>query len=249
MKNEKSNHKGGPAERPVAQAGQPVLEVKDVVMKYNEGEESELTVLKGINLKIEEGAFVAIMGPSGSGKTTLLDIIGCLLRPTSGLVIVDGEETNRLNSSELADMRGEHLGFIFQQYNLVQSLTALENVELPMRIVGKGKSFAKERATELLKIVGLGERLRHKPSQLSGGEQQRVVICRALANEPKIILGDEPTGNLDTKTGLLIMDILKKLNKEKGYTIVLVTHDRNIGNLTDRIINIKDGQIIKEERK
>ncbi len=227
------------------------IELKDVKKVYGkeEGLEYEIEVLKGITLRIRRGSFVSIMGPSGSGKTTLLDIMGCLLRPTEGDVFIDGIKIDKLNDNELAEIRRNKIGFVFQQYNLISALTALENVELPLRIAGKTKKEAGERATELLKTVGLSHRLYNRPSQLSGGEQQRVAIARALANNPSIILGDEPTGNLDTKTGKFILRLLRELNRKKGYTVVLVTHDERVSAYADKIIKIQDGKIIKEEKK
>ena len=222
-----------------------IIELKGINKIYNQGLESELTVLKNLNLTIKEGEVVAIMGPSGSGKTTLLDIMGCLMKPTSGKMIIDGREIEDMDEDELAHVRGKKLGFVFQQYNLINTFTAIENVELALRINGKTKGESKEKAKDLLTLVGLGGRMFHKPSQLSGGECQRVAIARALSNDPKIILGDELTGNLDTKTGDLIMSMIKHLNKERGYTIVLVTHDPNIGKQTNRVIRLKDGEIVK----
>ncbi len=221
-----------------------IIDTRDVHKVYNPGMDSEVHVLKGIDLKVKKGEFIAILGPSGSGKTTLLDVVGCLLKPTSGEILIDGVLTNDLDDGELAKIRGKKIGFVFQQYNLIASQTALENVELPMRINGKSKNEAEKRASSLLKLVGLGERMYHRPSQLSGGEQQRVAIARSLSNYPKIILADEPTGNLDTKTGKKILETLKELNKKKGYTIVVVTHDHRIEKYTKRIINLMDGIII-----
>lgn len=223
-----------------------IIITKNLHKYYGKGTSCEVHVLKGINLKIKKGSFTSIMGPSGSGKTTLLDIIGCLLRPTKGEIWIDGIKINELPDKELAKIRSRKIGFVFQQYNLIPSLTALENVEIPMRIAGKSKEFSRKRAKELLELVGLGKRIFHKPSQLSGGEQQRVAIARALANEPKIILADEPTGNLDTQTGDKIVKLLNILNKEKGYTILMVTHDPRIGKHADNIINLRDGEIVKE---
>lgn len=222
---------------------QVVIETKGIGKSYNIGKTSELEVLKGIDLKIYKGEFVAIMGPSGSGKTTLLDIIGCLLRPTIGILKIEGKETEILGDSDLAHIRGEKIGFVFQQYNLIPSSTALENVELPLRIMGNSKDKSKKRALHLLTMVGLKDRVTHRPSELSGGEQQRVAIARCLANNPSIILADEPTGNLDTKTGNMIMDILRKLNK-KGYTLIIISHDSRIGKQTNRLIKLRDGEII-----
>ncbi|MBL7206078.1 MAG: ABC transporter ATP-binding protein [Candidatus Aenigmarchaeota archaeon] len=222
-----------------------VLEVQDIVKTYNQGLPNEIKVLKEVSMKINKGDFVSIVGPSGSGKTTLLDIIGCLMRPTSGGVFVDGVDVKELGDSELANIRGNKIGFVFQQYNLIQTITAQENVEIALRIMGKSKGDAKKRAKELLELVGLGKRLNNKPSQMSGGEQQRVAIARALANNPSIILGDEPTGNLDTKTGEKILNLLKKLNNENGYTIVVVSHDPNVTEYVDYTIHIRDGEIEK----
>lgn len=226
-----------------------VIKLKNVNKYYNRGKENELHVLKNINLEISEGEFVTIMGPSGSGKTTLLDIMGALLKADDGKVFIDGNELSMLNDSQLAKIRREKLGFIFQQFNLIASLTALENVSLPLRIANKPKNEAINKAKELLKLVGLEKRINHRPNQLSGGEQQRVAIARALANDPKIILADEPTGNLDTKTGEKIIKLLNELNKKKNYTIVIVTHDPKISTYAERIINLKDGEIIKNYSK
>jgi putative ABC transport system ATP-binding protein len=224
--------------------GDVIMEAKGITKCFGEDMECEVEILKGIDLRIHRGDIVSIMGPSGSGKTTFLDILGCLMRPTQGEVFIDGERVNELSDNELAKIRGQKIGFIFQQYNLIASYTALENVELSMRINGKSKSESREKAKELLTLVGLGHRMTHKPSQLSGGEQQRVAIARALANDPTIILGDEPTGNLDTKTGFMILELLRDLNRKKGYTIVVVTHDPRIGSYTDHTINMLDGKIL-----
>ncbi len=225
-----------------------IIQAKDIHKCY--GEEGEKTcvteVLKGINMEVKKGEFVAIMGPSGSGKTTLLDVLGGLLKPTSGEVTIDGEHLGGLSDSDLARIRGRKLGFIFQQYNLLPSLTSTENVELSMRINGKGKRESRERAQKLLRMIGMGHRLDNKPAQLSGGEQQRVAICRALSNKPSIILGDEPTGNLDSRNGSMVLDTLKRLNEKEGYTIVVVTHDHRIGKYADRMIKMIDGRIKKE---
>jgi putative ABC transport system ATP-binding protein len=221
-----------------------IVEVRNITKCFGEEGQCRVEVLKGIDLSIKRGEFISIMGPSGSGKTTFLDIIGCLLRPTDGEVFIDGEHVNELKDSQLARIRGRKIGFIFQQYNLIPSYTALENVELGLRINGKSKGQARDRARYLLNLVGLSHRLSHKPTQLSGGEQQRVAIARALANEPSIILGDEPTGNLDSKTGFRILNLLKELNKKKGYTIIVVTHDHRIGDYTDNVIKMMDGKIL-----
>lgn len=219
------------------------IRLEGVNKYYNHGLPSEVHVLKDVDISFDYGEFVSIMGPSGSGKTTLLDILGCLMRPTEGKVLIDNQDVSEMSDNELAMIRGQKIGFIFQQYNLIPTLTATENVELAMRILGKPRSEARERAVELLKEVGLGGRLGNKPTELSGGEQQRVAIARALSNEPKIILGDEPTGNLDTKSGGNILELLKKLNS-RGYTIIMVTHDPNVSKITGRTIRLKDGQVI-----
>lgn len=220
-----------------------ILSVRDVTKTYQVGEE-EIQVLKGINLGIEKGEFVSIIGPSGSGKSTLMHIIGLLDNPTSGQVILEGQDAAKMSESQLAKMRNQHIGFVFQQYNLLARTTALENVELPMFY---GRVPAEEReskAAALLRLVGLSERMDHAPNQLSGGQQQRVAIARALAMDPLILLADEPTGNLDSKTGEDIMKLFRELH-EKGNTIVLVTHDHHVAKQAKRIIQIKDGRIVK----
>ena len=219
------------------------IETKDVKKIYNRGKPNELIVLRDIDLKIKKGELITVFGPSGSGKSTLLHIIGCLDRPTSGNVYIEGKNVSKLSDDELALIRRNKIGFVFQQFNLISALTALENVELPMRISGMNKGKCKKKAEELLNSVGLGERLNHFPRQLSGGEMQRVAIARALANEPDVILADEPTGNLDSKTGKEIVDLMIKLNK-KGYTFIVVTHDISIAKYATRKINIKDGKIL-----
>jgi len=222
-----------------------IIELKNVGKVY-QMEEVEVQALKDVDLKINKGESVAIMGPSGSGKSTLLHMIGCLDRPSSGKVFLNGVDISKLNDSELARLRGEEIGFVFQTFNLYPTLTALENVELPMMIIEKDKKERKERAMELLKTVGLEERAEHLPSQLSGGQRQRVAIARALANDPNLILADEPTGNLDSKSGYEIMKIFVKLN-EKGKTIVVVTHEQYIASHAKNIVKIKDGKILEEK--
>ena len=219
------------------------IKTENVVKIYNQGKQNELTVLKDIDLEIKKGGMITLFGPSGSGKSTLLHIIGCLDRPTSGKVYIEGKDVSRLSDDELAYIRRDKLGFVFQQFNLVSALTALENVELPMKISGNNRKKTRKKAIELLNSVGLGDRLNHFPRQLSGGEMQRVAIARALANEPDVILADEPTGNLDSKTGKEIVDLMIKLNK-KGYTFIVVTHDISIAKYATRKINIKDGKIL-----
>ncbi len=219
-----------------------MIELIDVYKVYRLGIH-EVQALRGVNLKIERGEFVAIMGPSGSGKSTLLYLIGCLDKPTKGSVIIDGQNTSTLNEKQLTELRRDKIGFIFQQYYLIPTLTALENVELPMVFKGVPKDERIERAEELLEMVGLGSKKYRKPNELSGGEQQRVAIARALANKPSILLCDEPTGNLDTKSGRIVMDIIKRLNVERGVTVVLVTHDPSLKVYADRVIKIRDGVI------
>ena len=220
---------------------QKVVEFINVKKIYDMGE-VKVEALKGISFEILKGDYVIIMGPSGSGKSTLLHIMGCLDRPTSGKVLIDGEDTSKMNDSKLARLRNQKIGFVFQSFNLLSKLTALENVELPMIYAGIEKRKRKKRAIELLEMVGLGDRLNHRPNQLSGGQQQRVDIARALANDPPIILADEPTGNLDTKSGEEILKIFKMLH-ESGKTIIVVTHDPDMIHEGKTLIKIKDGLI------
>jgi len=218
-----------------------MIELIDVTKIYKT-EYYEVYALNGVTMGVDESEFVAIMGPSGSGKSTLLNMIGCLDKPTSGEVIINGVETSKLNDKQLTELRRDTIGFIFQQYNLIPTLTALENVVLPMIFKGTSKQGREKRAKELLKLVGLEEAADRKPMELSGGEQQRVAIARALANNPPILLCDEPTGNLDTRSGDAVMRIIKELN-EKGVTVVLVTHDPTLSKYADRIIRIRDGVV------
>jgi putative ABC transport system ATP-binding protein len=218
----------------------------DNVSKIYKMDEVTVPALNGVDLKIKSKEFVAIMGPSGSGKSTLLNMIGCLDRPSSGKVFLDGVDVSKLNDSELARIRGKKIGFVFQYFNLYPTLTAQGNVELPMMIAEKDKKSRERRALELLKVVGLEQRAKHLPSQLSGGERQRVSIARALANEPSFVLADEPTGNLDSKSGGEVMKIFSKLN-EQGKTVIVVTHDENIASHCKHIIKVRDGKIIGEK--
>lgn len=203
--------------------------------------------LINVNLKIRYGEFVAIVGPSGSGKSTLLHMLGVLDKPTSGYVLIDGINTLTMNSAELAKLRNEKIGFIFQAYNLISRTTVLRNVELPAIVKGIPKKERVKRAMELLKLTGLADKFNRKPLTLSGGEQQRVAIARALINNPTIILADEPTGNLDSKTGYEIFSLLRRLSEDRGATVVVVTHNLELANLTDRIIYLKDGKIEGEK--
>lgn len=207
----------------------------------------EIHALQGINLSISKNEFVAIVGPSGSGKSTLMNMLGCLDAPTSGTYILDNVDVSSLTDDETAEIRNQKIGFIFQSFNLIQKLTALENVELPLIYMGVKSSERLRRAKIALESVGLGERLYHKPNELSGGQQQRVAIARALINNPPIIFADEPTGNLDTKSGVEIMNLLKELYK-KGNTIVLITHNNDIANQANRIIRIHDGKIVEDRQ-
>lgn len=221
-----------------------VVELENVSKIYRL-DEVEVKALDNVSLKVNKNEFLAVTGPSGSGKSTLLHIIGCLDRPTKGKVFLEGKDVSSLNDAELARVRGSKIGFVFQFFNLYSTLTALQNVELPMMIVEKDKNERKKRALELLKIVGMEKRAEHLPSQLSGGERQRVAIARALANNPSIILADEPTGNLDSKTGKEIIMLLSKLREEEGKTVVVVTHEPTIARYAERIIYLSDGKIIR----
>ncbi len=224
-----------------------VIETKNLMKEYLQGGRP-LRVLNNVNLQIEKGEFMAIMGPSGSGKSTLLNMIGALDRPSSGKVLINGTDISTLNDNQLADLRNKEIGFIFQQFNLIQRTDALGNVELPLTISGVPHKQRRERAKKLLESVGLGDRVDHRPNQLSGGEQQRVAIARAMANDPPLFLCDELTGNLDSKTGQEIMTLLRHLNQEQGKTFVLITHDPNVAQVTDRLLMIRDGEIAGEKK-
>jgi len=218
-----------------------VIQADDLTKVYQMGE-VQVQALRGVSLRIAKGEVVAIMGPSGSGKSTLMNIIGCLDQPSSGEYILDGEKVSNLKDDQLANIRNRKVGFIFQSFNLLSRVSALSNVELPMRYAGITKD-RREKARHALEMVDLGDRVDHHPNELSGGQQQRVAIARALVNDPAIILADEPTGNLDSKSGDEIMQLLLNLNKENGTTLVIVTHDPEIAEQTQRIIHIRDGLI------
>jgi putative ABC transport system ATP-binding protein len=220
-----------------------IIKLDDVWKRYEMGKSGGLTVLKEINLDIKRGEFVAITGPSGSGKSTMMNLVGALDSPSYGTVYLDNQDIGKISESSLAFLRSKKIGFIFQQFNLIPTLNALQNVMLPMELIDVPEKKAKERATQLLKMLGLGDRLNHKPTELSGGQQQRVAIARSLANNPEVVLADEPTGNLDTKTGKFIMDFLGELHEKQRKTIILVTHDLNLVSYAKRIIHIKDGRI------
>ena len=224
-----------------------ILEARGLSKVYRRGA-SEVRAVDGIDLDVEAGEFMAIMGRSGSGKTTLLDLLGCLLRPTGGQLAIDGRSVIGASDGELATIRRERIGFVFQEFNLIPTLTAIENVLLPLRY-GPRRPDAKARATDLLALVGLAERAGHRPTELSGGEQQRVAIARALVNEPAVILADEPTGELDSMTSERLMATLRRLNADRGVTIIIVTHDAGVAGATDRVVRLTDGRVVADERR
>ncbi len=223
-------------------AGTPIIELREVWKTYHMGTVA-VHALRGLSLRIEKGEFVAIQGPSGSGKSTAMNLIGCLDVPTKGTILLDGEDISLLGESALAQIRGRKIGFVFQQFNLIQTLSALENVALPMLFQGIPAQKRMERSSGLLGQVGLADRTGHRPTELSGGQQQRVAIARALANNPEVVLADEPTGNLDSKTGKALMELLTGLHETDGKTIIIVTHDSEVAAFADRVALLRDGRI------
>jgi putative ABC transport system ATP-binding protein len=221
-----------------------VTRIENVTRNYKIGE-VETRALRGVSLTIESGEFTALVGPSGSGKTTLLQLIGCLDQPTSGQVFVNGKDVSRLNRNQRADMRRGTIGFVFQFFALIPTLTAYENIEMPLLLNGRGASERRERVMHLLEMVGLADRAHHRPDQLSGGEQQRVAVARALAPEPTLILADEPTANLDTANGQQVMETMLRLNQETGVTFVFATHDPRVIKYARRVITLRDGLIVE----
>lgn len=221
-----------------------VVEAKDITKVYQMGE-IEVHALRGLTINIAPGEILSIMGPSGSGKSTLMNILGCLDRPTSGEYSLNGESVGTLSDDQLAEIRNRGVGFVFQSFNLLPRATALTNVELPMRYAVLNGRNRKDVAREALEAVGLGDRIHHRPNELSGGQMQRVAIARSLVNDPAIIMADEPTGNLDTKSGDEIMALLKNLNKERGTTLIIVTHDPEVAELTNRVVTLRDGCIVE----
>lgn len=222
-----------------------IIDVREISKVYQMGD-MQVHALRGASLQVSRGELVAIMGPSGSGKSTMMNILGCLDQPTSGEYYLDGVEVDQLDDNQLADIRGKKIGFVFQTFNLLPRTTAVSNVELPLIYNGMGGRERRQRAQAALSAVGLGERLHHRPNELSGGQQQRVAIARALINEPSIILADEPTGNLDSKSGAEIMAIFQRLNEDQGITIIFVTHEPEIAQHTRRIVRIADGRIVDD---
>jgi putative ABC transport system ATP-binding protein len=229
----------------VVRAVTPAFEAMDVVRTY-QMEGVEVPALRGVSLRIDQGEFVAIVGPSGSGKSTLMHLLGCLDRPTRGILNIGGRDVARLTEGELAELRNSTIGFVFQSFHLLARTSARENVGLPLVYRGTPRTERRRRATAALQTVGLGHRLGHRPSQLSGGEQQRVAIARALVGDPQVVLADEPTGNLDTKTGHEVMDLLTRLNEEQGVAVVLVTHEPDVAERARRQIHIRDGLVEKD---
>jgi len=226
-------------------SAQPIIRLEGIEKRYDLGGEVAVRALRGVDLAVSAGDFVAIMGPSGSGKSTMLNLLGCLDRPSAGRYFLGGTDVSRMPDDELSEARGRKIGFIFQSYNLIAQLTVLENIQVPLVYQGKDVRTLQHHCIHLAELVGLGDRLHHRPSQLSGGQQQRVAIARSLANDPLMILADEPTGNLDSRTGQEVLDMIDKLNAH-GKTILLVTHDAAVATRAHRVIHMKDGLIERE---
>ncbi len=224
-----------------------VIDIQKITKKYFMGSENELTVLKGIDLQVKSGEFVALVGASGSGKSTLMNIIGTLDKPTEGKYLLDGENIHDFSDNKVSELRNQKIGFVFQNFNLISRMTALKNVELPMIYAGVSKKERQKRAMELLEMVGMENRIKHLPNELSGGQKQRVAIARAMVNNPSIILADEPTGALDSKSGKAVVDIFNDLNQNQKKTIIMVTHSQEVANIAQRIITISDGNIISDK--
>ncbi len=228
--------------------GNNIIEMNKITKSFFIGKENQLDILKNIDINVKKGEFIAIVGASGSGKSTLMNIIGVLDRQTSGQYILDGIDISKVNDNKLAEIRNKKIGFVFQTSNLIARTNSIQNVELPMLYYGMDRKTRLNRAKELLQIVGMDDRLTHLPNELSGGQKQRVAIARALANDPDIILADEPTGALDSETGKTVMNLFHNIHEKQGRTIVLITHDNNLANETQRILTIKDGEIIGEKQ-
>jgi putative ABC transport system ATP-binding protein len=224
----------------------PVIEIQDITKTYQMGKVA-VEALRGVSLRVGPGEMLAIMGPSGSGKSTLMNILGCLDQPSTGKHVLNGEDVGHLSDNQLAEIRNHRIGFVFQTFNLLARTSALRNVMLPLIYAGVGRTERRQRARQALEIVGLADRVDHSPTELSGGQQQRVAIARALVNDPAIILADEPTGNLDSRSGAEIMAVLQELNREHGIMVVLVTHDETIARHTKRIIRLHDGRITQDQ--
>ena len=225
-------------------SAEPIIRLENVEKTYMLGE-VQVRALRGVNLEVEQGSYLAIMGPSGSGKSTLLNLLGCLDRPTGGSYFLGGEDVSKMDDDQLSDVRGRRLGFIFQSYNLIDQLTVVENIHVPLFYQGRDLRDTLENCENLARLVGLGDRLDHRPKQLSGGQQQRVAIARSLVNDPLMILADEPTGNLDSQTGTEVLDLIGRLN-ESGKTILLVTHGQEVAERAHRVLHMKDGLIDRE---
>jgi putative ABC transport system ATP-binding protein len=223
------------------------IELVELTKHYKQGR-NIVRALDGVTLSVAAGEFASVVGRSGSGKTTLLDLVGLLLRPTSGKVVIDGVDASELRDGQRADMRGQRIGFIFQEYNLLPALNVVENVTLPLRYTRSRVGDGKARARELLEIVGLEDRVRHRPDELSGGEQQRVAIARSLINRPALVLGDEPTGAVDSQTSMELLALMRRLNRDENVTFIIVTHDLDLASRADRMIRLKDGRVVADER-